>query len=41
MEVEVALPQKRGRMKKTMPVEMSQDETLTDAEMSYRFDVHN
>ncbi|XP_034051779.1 uncharacterized protein LOC117532559 [Gymnodraco acuticeps] len=41
LEVEAALPQKRGRKKKTMPGEMSKDEAVTDAETSYKIDVHN
>ncbi|KAJ4942060.1 hypothetical protein JOQ06_011930 [Pogonophryne albipinna] len=41
LEVEAALPQKRCRKKKTMPGEMSKDEAVTDAETSYKIDVHN
>ncbi|KAI4804154.1 hypothetical protein KUCAC02_025791, partial [Chaenocephalus aceratus] len=35
IEVEATLPQKRRRMKKVLPGEMAQDETLDDAEKSY------
>lgn len=35
MEVEAALPQKRIKRKKAMPGEMSQNETMLDAERAY------
>lgn len=41
MEVEAALPQKRIKRKKAMPGEMSQDETMLDAERAYEVKVHN
>ncbi|KAJ4928749.1 hypothetical protein JOQ06_004375 [Pogonophryne albipinna] len=41
IEVEATLPQKRRRMKKVLPGEMAQDETLDDAEKSYEVNVHN
>jgi len=41
LEVEAALPPKRGRQKKFMPGEMSQDETVSDREALYRINVHN
>ena len=41
LEVETTLPQKRGRRKKSMPGERSRDEALTDAEASYKIEVHN
>uniref|UniRef100_A0A8C6KUE3 DUF4371 domain-containing protein n=1 Tax=Nothobranchius furzeri TaxID=105023 RepID=A0A8C6KUE3_NOTFU len=41
IEVEATLPQKRKRMKKVLPGEMAQDETLDDAEKSYQVNVHN
>ena len=41
LEVETTLPQKRGRRKKSMPGEMSRDESVTDAETSYKIEVQN
>uniref|UniRef100_A0A3B3S3W6 HAT C-terminal dimerisation domain-containing protein n=1 Tax=Paramormyrops kingsleyae TaxID=1676925 RepID=A0A3B3S3W6_9TELE len=41
MEVEAALPQKRRKKKKAMPGEMSQDDTIIDAERAYEVKVHN
>ncbi|KAI4818096.1 hypothetical protein KUCAC02_011459 [Chaenocephalus aceratus] len=41
IEVEATLPQKRRRMKKVLPGEMAQDETLDDADKSYEVNVHN
>ena len=41
LEVETTLPQKRGRRKKSMPGERSRDEAVTDAEASYKIEVHN
>lgn len=41
MEVEASLPQKRKRMKKVLPGEKDQDETLDDVEKSYEVKVHH
>lgn len=41
MEVEAALPQKRRSKKKAMPGEMSQDDTIIDAERAYEVKAHN
>lgn len=41
MEVEASLPQRRPKKKKSMPGEMSQDETSSDALETYEVKVHN
>ena len=41
MEVEVSLPQRRPKKKKSMPGEMAQDETSNDPSKTYEVKVHN
>lgn len=41
LEVEPALPPKRAQKKKSIPREMSQHETASDAETLYKVNAHN